>query len=146
MNSSQSHSGPRDEPFNTRIAFYIFVYIYIFVDTLLYKNISLCLEINLGLLTQHRVNEWLSWTSASSQRVRVRVAGYKPLQYYLNAIDKNLITVPDLGGFKKCHNTRQQGACLYLPSGQMYFLFVLAKNVTRLEICVKVKEFPRLSF
>ena len=27
-------------------------------------------------------------------------------KYYLNAIDKDL-TVPDFGGFKKCHNTRQ---------------------------------------
>ena len=36
-------------------------------------------------------------------------------KYYLNAIDKNL-TVPDFGGFKKCHNTRQQGGLFFVPS------------------------------
>ena len=35
-------------------------------------------------------------------------------KYYLNAIDKSL-TVPDFGGFKKCHNTPQQGG-LFVPS------------------------------
>ena len=51
-------------------------------------------------------------------------------KYYLNAVDKNL-TVPDFGGFKKCHNTRQQGAYLYLPSGQMHFFYSFCPRKSR---------------
>ena len=53
-------------------------------------------------------------------------------KYYLNAVDKNL-TVPDFGGFKKCHNTRQQGG-RFVPSirTNAFFLFVLPKKVARL--------------
>ena len=55
-------------------------------------------------------------------------------KYYLNVIDKNLTLslIFNLVVLRSAITLGSRVAYLYLPSGQMHFLFVLAKNVARL--------------
>ena len=76
-----------------------------------YKTHSV--KITIFILTQSQVSftEMRENPSIESlEKIRKDLRG----KYYLNAIDKDLI-IFNFGGFKKCHNTWQQGD-LFVPS------------------------------